>query len=466
MKVLLATGVQSSAVGLVTELLFLSGLTEATPCRKAKLAPQALQSKLLASLELDLAATTALTQIKPGKLWDALATDLFLANINKPVWGWADPQTVVLLDFWRQFDPQVRLLLVYDSPASNLAKVLGGITKPTSQAIAAALDEWTRWNSALLDYQQRFPDVCTLVNSQHVLAKPGAFIDKLSSHFGLTGLNANTEKEATLDSFDRLQAYLASQLLDAKHPAWALFQQLEAVTLLPASTPADSDKEDEPDTLGNPAAVKALLADSIGQLSLARQNSCLVDELTQDNELMLMQMHQVQEELEHYFLRYQELDKNFLTKQDGFVSDFWAIHQPPEVSIDMRANIAGSNWYEVESDGRWAGPASLSRLQLPPMRTGDYALELEIVDAMDIDIAKGIVIEIQDKKIPVNMSYPAGTDKFPVLCHAKLNLSHAVAKHPWAIGLRFPRLLSPADRGSEDARLLAVRVRSLKLVKL
>jgi len=424
-----------------------------------------LQSKLLTSLEVDLTSKGPLTQIKPGKLWDELATDLFLANIDKPIWGWSDNQTVLLLDFWRQFDPQVRFLLVYNSPANYIAQVLGGHAQPSDRVMTAALDEWARWNSALLAYQQLFPDVCTLVNSQLALANPDAFVSKLSSNWGLTGLKASAETQNIPQPIEQLQAYLTSHLLDTNHPTWALFQQLEAVALLPATAPSIETHSDVATAWGNLFAVKASMAHTEALIALASQKGDRVDELVQENDLMLLQMHQVQEELEHYFLLYQELDKKFHSKQDDFVSDFWVTHQPTEVLIDMRANIAGSNWHGFEPDGRWAGPGNLSTLQMPPVRAGNYALELEIVDAMDMDIVTDMLIEVHDKKISVKTSYPAGVGEFPVICQAKINLTRAVAKHPWAIGLRFPRLMSPTDRGSSDARLLAVRLRSLKLIK-
>ena len=36
-------------------------------------------------------------------------------------------------------------------------------------------------------------------------------------------------------------------------------------------------------------------------------DSSKVDELTRENELLLLQLHQVQEELKYYYLKYQEL---------------------------------------------------------------------------------------------------------------------------------------------------------------
>ena len=465
MKVILTTGISNALLEPVSALLGQSGMTEAAPCGKAKLSPQSLQSKLLTSLEVHISSVAPLTQVKPGKLWDELATDLFLANLDRPTWGWADHQAAVLLDFWRQFDPQVRLLLVYNSPASYLAQVLGGDDQRTGHAIVAALEKWTRWNSALLNYQQHFPDVCTLVNSQDALVKPELFVANLSAHWGLTGLKASANSVNTLDPIEQLRVYLSSQLLDAKHPAQTLFQQLEAAALLPASTLVDSQSNAVSLAWSNLAEVSATLANRSAQLAQVRQPIDRADELTQENELLLVQLHQVQEELEHYLLRYQELDKKKLNIQNCFVGEFWVRHHPSEICIDMRTTVAGSNWHGVEPEGRWAGPGKLSTLEMPPMRPGNYALELDIVNAIKLEIAAGMVIEILDQKVPVKMSYPAGQGKLPAVGHASIHLAPAVAKSPWTIGLRFPDVMSSANLGSTDTRILAVSVRTLKLVK-
>ena len=89
-------------------------------------------------------------------------------------------------------------------------------------------------------------------------------------------------------------------------------------------------------------------------------------ELTQENELLMLQLHQVQEELEHYFLQWQELsDKGVASAEEttAFINRFWCKHQPSEVVIDFRDEIEGDNWYDAEPDGRWAGPGKVSTVE-------------------------------------------------------------------------------------------------------
>jgi len=213
---------------------------------------------------------------------------------------------------------------------------------------------------------------------------------------------------------------------------------------------------------------KAELQAQVAQAAQASAKaSTEATELKQENELLLLQLHQVQEELEHYFLRYQEIERQQQSKATGFVADFWRMHQPQELVIDMQQDITGNNWYPAESDGRWAGPAALSTLQMPPLQAGNYTLELDIVDAMSLAIVNNLVVEALGQTPPVEVFYPLYQGEYPLICKVPLTLSQAAAQQPWSINLRFHQLVCPADTGADanDRRNLSMRLRSVKLVK-
>jgi hypothetical protein len=57
-----------------------------------------------------------LQQTQVAAVWQGMVLDLMLSNLDQPLWGWADPQAVYLLDYWKEQDPQVVFVLVYDEP--------------------------------------------------------------------------------------------------------------------------------------------------------------------------------------------------------------------------------------------------------------------------------------------------------------------------------------------------------------
>ena len=575
MKVILTIGSPQSGYETVAHLLSQAGIAQANASNKANLTPQALQEQLLRSHEVDLSSPTALAQVQPGKFWNELATDLFLSNIEQTNWGWADHQTALLMDFWHDFDAQVRLLLIYNSPAKHLERVLNRKAQPTVQTITVALDDWVRWNTVLLRYLHRHPDYCVLVNGQQATDQQQFLLEKLSEHWQLNMLNVPAANPTSDKAYQHLQAHLINQLIDKHHPALALYQELEGASFLltnqsagpveshmgnPYGTWADwvyvstqlteleqnnaalthaSEKASERNTGLQQESENLLLqlhevqqeletyfiknetltqlaeqaehitrklkdtqtqrdalvleneslsdareiatqakSDALEQLdSLTKENITLTQSndkvtevnswLKQESEQLLLQLHEVQQELEQYYLLHQQVknESDLKTKTAGFSTDFWRRHQPQELVIDLQHDIAGSNWYPFETEGRWAGPAMLSTLQIPPLQTGDYILELDIVDAMNLGIVNGLVIEAFNQAHPVEVSYPLYKGEYPLVCKVPISIAPNVAAEPWLIGLRFPQLVSPGDSGSDDKRNLAIRLRSLRLVK-
>lgn len=486
MKVLLCTGSPHSGYEQVFELLVKAGVAQAQPGSRGALSPQLLQAQLLKSYDVDQNDPSSVNQVKPGKLWAQLAAGLFLANISSDVWGWADHQTTVLMDFWLDFDPQVRLVLVYSTPQDYLAQVLDLALPPTLQAVDTALGEWTRLSTALLRYYYRHPERCVLVNSQQAVEQPQALLDGLATHWQLTGLSAIVASHAP--AYGHLQFRLINELIDPQHAALGLSQELDGAALLP-SAPRTNSQHD--------ASTNSALSDWINMRShhgeLARSNLKLIADIAdvtkvnaqlkaelserpqvaqvavqladhqRESELLLLQLHEVQEELEHYFLLHQELQEQQLHR--GFVTDFWRTHQPAELCVDMRQSVVGNNWYHAEVDGCWAGPALVSSVQMPPMQAGSYTLVLEVVDAMNSDIVQNMVFEALDQSDRFEIESQTPEADYPLVCRAQLNIAPETPPEPWHINLRFTHVVSPAESGADDYRHLAIRLQTLRLLK-
>lgn len=193
------------------------------------------------------------------------------------------------------------------------------------------------------------------------------------------------------------------------------------------------------------------------------QGQALVTELTQENELLLLHLHQVQEELEHHYLQHRDLaaqveaDAPLLT----FFRHQWAHNQPGDVVLDLRRAVVGSNWHDAEADGRWAGPGTVSVLQFPALRPGLYSIQLAIADAMHSDILLGMEVLVNGDAVETETmleGYPA-----LVLGTVALRTSD---RPVCELQLRFPRVMAPRERGEDDERLLAVRLQSITLTWL
>uniref|UniRef100_UPI0025FA61E1 hypothetical protein n=2 Tax=uncultured Thiodictyon sp. TaxID=1846217 RepID=UPI0025FA61E1 len=185
-------------------------------------------------------------------------------------------------------------------------------------------------------------------------------------------------------------------------------------------------------------------------------------EQAEEGKLLLLQLHQVQEELEFYFLKSQEWEQKSQELQQR-ADPAPAVPPPTQLMIDLCKEIDGTNWYASESDGRWAGPAQVSSLQVPGLGEGHFELQLDVVDAMTPEIFKGMAVSCNGRPIAVAVTQQRSRKRYPKLIVGRFEMADASANATWNFELRFPRLMSPVERGADDTRHLAIRLRSLRV---
>ena len=187
-----------------------------------------------------------------------------------------------------------------------------------------------------------------------------------------------------------------------------------------------------------------------------------VSEVTQENELILIQLHQVQEELESYFLKYQKQVQGGQT--DSVQGLIQAVacnsYQAAEIVYDLRREIDGDNWYYAEDDGRWAGPEEVSSIRVPALHGNEIEVELDVADAMDESILRGMEISVNGVFLRCRQDW----DAYPAQVIAHIPREAIEGQELWEFRFMFSRLLSPAQLyRSDDHRQLAIRVRRLIL---
>ncbi|MEQ1740190.1 MAG: hypothetical protein ABL884_09800 [Methyloglobulus sp.] len=293
--------------------------------------PEEIQKKICDGIGADSSFNCEPAQLNPGKVWQGLSADLFIANLDQEIWGWADLNTIFLLNFWRDFDPQTRFVLVYSSPTYALAQLL------REQEISPALIEsfcssWLRVNSELLRFYNRNLDRSVLFNIE-ALSLPLEANRLLSVSRDRLGVSLSAPADWCIeqpmdDAAFRLFAYSLLQ----EHPSvQVLYKELESVAdiiydfpepqkeILIAKTFVQyqhlAERHGEARELSTQLNVQVLeLQSQLGQiqqeLAFEKQKpdqSSQLKDLKKENELLLLQMHQVQEELESYFLQCQRL---------------------------------------------------------------------------------------------------------------------------------------------------------------
>ena len=380
-------GHPASGLDRVESLLQRCGMQPALPSRREGMKPQEIAQALLkAHGRPPVEAVTdesALAPLEVGPVWHGMALDVLLGNLEQPFWGWSDPNTLYLLDYWRTLDPSVVFVLVYDHPRSALQvqRAYENTAGVQHEAAGHAIENWVAYNSQLLRFYLRHPERCVLVSADQVQSRVDAYLQQLSAKLqqplalqapvadtalvpvpqkcpetvvraaeslGLPAVQAAEQWEEP-----EVERYLADALLAQYPQPLQLYEELQsAASLAPqesvyrapdpmsawqsllhhrawvaetltklAANKAQAQEQlaqlqrQLADTHQQALATKSLLEAELeaareqaqAQAKAVAERDQKAKEQQEENELLLAQLHQVQEELERYYLQQQEL---------------------------------------------------------------------------------------------------------------------------------------------------------------
>ena len=262
----------------------------------------------------------------PGKFLEQLVSDIFVANVGTPLWGWSDARSTWLLDFWADYEPRLLFVLVCTSPAYQLARVMEAST-PKPPKVAQVAEAWQAYHQELLQFHHRFPHRSVLVSAKEGFARASDLVGHLAKKWSLSLTADAVEESAVAVPPSFLACHLAGDLLANQREAAALWNEIEATLVNVA--PAD-DRRAEPSTdvmvsfraLWDRSAEQTLIhaltsecedlkkADAHKSKKLQSQEDEL-GRMAETNELLVQQLQQMQDEMESSFRLRQEVDQKF-----------------------------------------------------------------------------------------------------------------------------------------------------------
>jgi hypothetical protein len=111
-------------------------------------------------------------------------------------WGWKDPRSTLLLDFWRDLLPDARFLCVYRAPWEVLDSIVrvaeGGFVRNPDWALRA----WCFYNRAMLDFVTRVPDRCVTIDVAALTLRPREVVADVAARLGLAADEAAVARAA------------------------------------------------------------------------------------------------------------------------------------------------------------------------------------------------------------------------------------------------------------------------------
>lgn len=347
------------------EILKQRGMTSALPSRRDALLPQDITATLCkAHQAADIYNVTTEEEIKPLKVapvWHGMALDLMLGNLEQTLWGWSDPQSIYSLDYWCQLDDNLKFVLVYDAPQQALMKAAENNNNLSSTIVEHHLNNWMAYNGALLAFFLRNRNRCLLVSTQQVklnaeaclqqlqpllstpllsvaetksvkvsyvvttdessLSAPTTHnllpIQNLTEIANLAGLDAKETQDALQANI--VENYLLEQLISDYPACQDLYAELQSAANLPLQLEYREELKPQQvwEIMVQQRLRNAELAAGLHKayIGMSKTLELSVSEQTREVELLLSQLHQVQEELEIQYLQKAEIEK-LKTQQD------------------------------------------------------------------------------------------------------------------------------------------------------
>jgi hypothetical protein len=203
--------------------------------------------------------------------------------------GWADQYTANYLDIWANAAPASKMVFVYCSPRAAFARAIIEYGSDLEQ-INAVMVEWEVGSRKLFSFFQSNHDRVLLINDSAYFEQM-AELQKCYAAF--TGENIYAaEPEACHDDVTIMA--LASSVLTNYDDLYSLYEYMQSAASLPGL--------DIQQTTTYSAKTYAIACEGLNNYIKLKQFEKEFAQQRLENELCLLQIHQLQEELEHYYL--------------------------------------------------------------------------------------------------------------------------------------------------------------------
>jgi hypothetical protein len=242
---LMVVGHPLSGYASVEQVLHGCGLQAAAASKTQGLSPTQVSDMLLRAYRVPpLEATQALealSPINPSPVWQTLALDLLVGNLEQELWGWADPQAIYLLNYWKNLDYQLAFVLVYDSPQASMAGLFDNPEVDcTEDVVQAASANWLAYNEALLNFYLGNTERCLLVHGQQVRAQTADYLRQVKHQMGVElqmplgkALIEEHSQSSSSSSWLAMKTQLCSRVLAANPKMAQMYTDLQSVASMP-----------------------------------------------------------------------------------------------------------------------------------------------------------------------------------------------------------------------------------------
>ena len=115
----------------------------------------------------------------PEQLWPRAQALCDRRQQAHDLWGWKEPRTTLLLNFWKQLLPEAKVVLPYRAPWEVLDSLFTRSDPAFINNPNFAVEVWLTYNRAVLEFYQQYPDDCFLFHCDVLKTHEAGFIEQL-----------------------------------------------------------------------------------------------------------------------------------------------------------------------------------------------------------------------------------------------------------------------------------------------
>lgn len=161
-------------------------------------------------------------------------------------WGWKDPRSTLLLDFWHGVIPEARFLFVFRSPWD----VVDSLYRRGDVEFAAnpvlALDVWKHINGLIVEFARSHPDLVLVRDFKQIATEPEETLTSVRERFGIPlGEPVSTFRPEWMSAAPADRADLIAGLAPECVELWQRLRELAGMRRSPA--PGRSSTRDDRD---------------------------------------------------------------------------------------------------------------------------------------------------------------------------------------------------------------------------
>lgn len=159
--------------------------------------------------------------------WPSRARELLKQEGQERPWGWKDPRSVLLLNFWRGLCPDARYLFLFRNPWCVMDSLYRRGDAIFSNRPEQVLAWWSHYNRKILEFYRAHPDRCLLLKAEWVFADPAGFVAAVARKLGISlGAVEETNIDAGLYQDEAKLSFYARLLEDYVPEALVLYKDL------------------------------------------------------------------------------------------------------------------------------------------------------------------------------------------------------------------------------------------------